>query len=344
MTDYELIVIGGGCAGISAALSAHEAGIAKILLIEREPILGGILNQCIHHGFGLSLFGRDLTGPEFAERLICRLNRTDITVLTESSVLSLRPGYVELSGSAGYFSLSCRAVILASGCREIPIGALPVCGSRPSGIFTAGQAQRMINLDGLDIGDDVLILGSGDVGMIVARRLRIMGKNVIAVIEKSAFCGGLEANRASCLETYSIPLSTSRTVTKVYGAGRITGVDICAAADGSITHIPCRTLITSVGLVPDCSLLGHDIAPAPGIFLCGNCRTVHSTADDASADGAFIGRAAAEYLKSGSTIPAEINAKAQPVSGGIRCICCPHQCVLTKSDGKLHGGLCKKFR
>ena len=344
MADYELIVVGGGCAGISAALSAREAGISKILLIERETVLGGILTQCIHHGFGLSLFGENLTGPEFARHLICRLKSTDIAVLTDASVLSLRPDHVEVSAVSGYLSLSCRAVILAGGCREIPIGALPVCGFRPAGIFTAGQAQRMINLGGLDIGDDILILGSGDVGMIVARRLRIMGKNVIAVIEQSAACGGLEANRISCLEAYSVPLLTRRTVTKIYGKGRITGVDIRSAEDGSTTHIPCSTLITSVGLVPDRSLLGCGKAPAPGIFLCGNCRTVHSTADGASSDGAFIGRTAAEYLKTGRAVPLESDVKAQPSSGSLRCTRCPHECILTESGGRLHGGLCKKFR
>ena len=167
---------------------------------------------------------------------------------------------------------------------------------------------------------------------------------ILLVIEKSASCGGLEANCVSCLESYSIPLLTRRTVTKIYGKERITGADILSAEDGSITHIPCRTLITSVGLVPDRTLLGRGKAPAPGIFLCGNCRTVHSTADDASSDGTFIGRAAAEYLKTGRTASPEPGAKARPVSGGIRCTRCPHECILTGSDGRLHGGLCEKFR
>ena len=213
MKKYDLLIIGGGCAGLAAAISAHRNGIESIAIAERHADLGGILNQCIHSGFGLELYGNEFTGPQFAKRLIADFSTITADVYTDTTVLELTENSAVLSGSHGFFTLQFKAVILACGCRETPIGALPVTGTRPAGIFTAGQAQRMINLKKMDIGDDVLILGSGDVGMIVARRLKRLGKKVIALLEKSSTCGGLERNRVNCLEAHDIPLKTSCTIT-----------------------------------------------------------------------------------------------------------------------------------
>lgn len=348
MKKYDLLIIGGGCAGLSAAIAAYKSGIRSIALAERNYELGGILNQCIHSGFGLELYGEELTGPAFAKRLISEFTRLDIDIFSDTTVTELTESHAVLSGKDDYFKLQFRAVILASGCREIPIGALPITGTRPAGIFTAGQAQSMINLKHMYVGDDVLILGSGDVGLIVARRLKILGKNVIAVLEKSDRCGGLERNLINCLEAYHIPLMTNHTVTRIYGSGRICGVDIKNLLTGDVHYIPCRTLITSVGLVPETDLLeSFAYSPLPeNIFLCGNCRKVHDTADTACIDGAATGTCTAEYLKTGTRNYREAvsNASHSLSKNETVCLDCPRGCVLTVENGKKRGGKCKKYK
>lgn len=348
MKNYDLLIIGGGCAGLAAAIAAHKSGVQHIALTERNENLGGILNQCIHEGFGLELFDTELTGPQFAERLIEDFSKTDVTVYTGTTVLELTADTAVLSGKNGYFEISFRAVILACGCRETPIGALPVTGTRPSGIFTAGQAQSMINLKKYDIGNNILILGAGDVGMIVARRLKLLGKNVIAVLEKSNQCGGLERNLVNCLKKHGIPLHTNCTVTKIYGTSRITGADVKDLLTDNISHIPCDTLITSVGLVPERDLLdsfGDRVLPK-NIFLCGNCRTVHDTADAACLDGNEAGAAAAVFIATGVRPPIKhryIGTRPLAQDETV-CLDCPRGCILTVKSGETHGGKCKKFK
>lgn len=348
MKNYDLLVIGGGCAGLSAAISAYKSGIKSIALVEREPLLGGILNQCIHSGFGLERYGEDLTGPEFAKTLIHEFSEINIDTYTSVTVTELSENNAVLSGSGIYFKISFRSVILACGCRETPIGALPVPGTRPTGIFTAGQAQKMINLGKRDIGDDVLILGSGDVGMIVARRLKLLGKNVIAVIEKENTCGGLERNRTNCLEAYNIPLKTGYVITKIYGNPRITGVDVQNLSDGSRSHIPCKTLVTSVGLLPERDLIDNfGNAPLPkSFFFCGNCRTVHNTADAACADGEAVGKAVSAYINTGIRENIPLSTASRRILSGneVLCTLCPRECILTVKNNVKSGGKCQKFR
>ncbi|MBQ8831808.1 MAG: NAD(P)/FAD-dependent oxidoreductase [Oscillospiraceae bacterium] len=347
MKKYDLLIIGGGCAGIAAAIAAYGSGISKIALVERSDILGGILNQCIHSGFGLERYGKELTGPEFAKSLLCEFRKISADLYTETTVLDLTKDTAVISGKHGYEKLRFDAVILACGCRETPIGALPVTGTRPAGIFTAGQAQSMINLKKMDIGDDVVILGSGDVGLIVARRLKILGKNVIAVLEKSDHCGGLERNRVNCLDAYDIPLKLNTTVTEVCGTGRISGVYAKDLTTGECSYIPCKTLITSVGLVPERDLLesfGNNALPK-NVFLCGNCRTVFDTADSAASDGAETGRLAAEFLKTGiRTYSSHPEKSARPLKENeTLCLECPRGCILSVKNGRKSGGRCKKF-
>ncbi len=347
MKKYDLLIIGGGCAGLAAAISAFEQGVAKIALIERSEALGGILNQCIHSGFGLERYGTELTGPEFAGALLQEFRKISADVYTDTTVISLTKNNAVISGKDGFMELGFDAVILACGCRETPIGSLPVTGTRPAGIFTAGQAQSMINLKKMDIGDDVLILGSGDVGLIVARRLKLLGKNVIAVLEKSDTCGGLERNRVNCLDAYNIPLKTNCTVTEICGTGRITGVYIKDLITDESSYIPCKTLITSVGLVPERDLLGSfgDSALPVNIFLCGNCRAVFDTADTASADGETAGRLAAEFLKTGKRtfVPLPESAVRPLKENELLCLDCPRGCILTLANGRKTGGSCRKF-
>lgn len=340
----EIVIIGGGCAGISAAIGAYEAGARNILLIEREDSLGGILNQCLHEGFGLEKYGQELTGPQFAEKLLAEM--PDIGLALSSCAMNISHDLtVTYQNASGIHAVSAKAVILASGCRETPIGALPVSGTRPSGIFTAGQAQRMMNLGGYDIGDDVVILGSGDVGLIVAGMLKNRGKNVIAVIEREDNCTGLERNRVNCLEKYNIPLITDTTVTRVHGAGRIESVDIKNCKTGEETNIPCKTLITSVGLIPEREIIDFPEALPPGIILCGNCRFVFDTADMASADGYLAGKQAAEYVLNGVfPAPMPVPEKHIPHDNAALCTDCPRGCLLKITPHGLSGGVCGRYK
>ena len=318
LNDYDIIVIGGGPAGMAAALGAatEQSKTHKVLLIERAEALGGILNQCTHTGFGLSYFGEELTGQEYARRFIERVGASDVEVLTDTMVLNIsREGEITISSrKTGLARVSAKAVVLSSGCRERPSGALQIAGTRPAGVFTAGAAQKMINLGGYDIGNRFVILGSGDVGLIVARELVTRGKEVIAVIEKEDHCGGLPRNRISCLEQYGIPLITQATVSRIHGVGRIAAVTVSGvrsqgpgfggwepgneAYDAGSIVIPCDTLITSVGLIPERELLDSFEGSLPDwLFLCGNACYVHDTVDDVSEEAGRTGRLAAEYVE-----------------------------------------------
>ena len=288
---YDLLVIGGGAAGMAAALAAREAGAKKILIAEREDSPGGILRQCMHHGFGLGYFHEDLTGPEYAARFMEKLSGSDIELRTDTTVLELRADKTALLSSAGGLEeVSFRRCVLATGCRERAIGSLPVCGTRPSGIFTAGTAQKMVNLRGLDIGRRIVILGSGDIGMIMARRFSILGKKVIAMVEQQSAPGGLARNVKNCIEAYSIPVLTRSTVVRVHGSGRISGVTVRNLETGEEKYIECDTLIVSVGLIPERELIsGFDELP-DWLRLCGNCDYVHEIVDTVSMQAESVGR------------------------------------------------------
>ena len=317
---YQLIVIGAGPAGLAAACAAAQKGVREILLVEREPFAGGILNQCIHNGFGLHYFHEELTGPEYAQRFIDRLAETDVELLTDSMVLSLTGDRtVTLSNPAGFFTLTAQAVILATGCRERSRGAIGVPGTRPAGVFSAGAAQRYLNMEGKRIGQRVLIVGSGDIGLIMARRLTLEGAKVLACVELLPYSSGLTRNIVQCLQDYDIPLYLSHTVTAIHGERRVCGATVCRVDEHrnplpeTAFFVDCDTILFSVGLIPENELgrqagIGLDAkthgpvvddrmqTDHPGIFVCGNAAHVHDLVDFVSQEATAAGQAAADYL------------------------------------------------
>ncbi len=291
MREYDLLVIGGGAAGMAAALAAEEAGTRKILIAERETFPGGILRQCIHNGFGLGYFHEDLTGTEYARRFTERLEKSRIEFRGDTTVLELREDKSALLSSAkGVETVHFRHCILATGCRERAIGSLPVSGTRPAGVYSAGTAQKMVNLMGLDIGENIVILGSGDIGMIMARRFTLLGKNVIAMVEKEASPGGLVRNIRNCIEAYSIPVLTRSTVSRIHGKGRVGGVSVRNMESGEEKFIPCDTLIVSVGLIPERELISGFESIPEWLSLCGNCESVHEIVDSVTMQAEAVGR------------------------------------------------------
>ncbi len=347
MMERDVLIIGGGPAGMAAALSAKQSGCGSVLLAERSETLGGILNQCVHSGFGLTYFGEELTGPEYAERFMRKIDDAHIEHLTNVMAISLRAdGVALLSGAAcGLLEIRAKTVILATGCRERPIGALPVTGARPSGIFTAGSAQKMVNLGGYDIGDRFIILGSGDVGLIMARQLTLLGKTVLSVLEKDDRCGGLERNKRSCLDDYGIPLMTRTTVTRIHGSARIEGVTVLDLDSGAKSFAACDTLITAVGLIPERDLIDEiaaDGALPDWLFLCGNACTVHDLVDDVTLEGAYVGQEAARFVQEGVRTDASISPSTHEADAyeGIICVACPKSCRLIKTADGYEGALC----
>ena len=335
MERHELIVIGGGPAGLAAATAARKAGVEDVLILEREDCLGGILNQCIHNGFGLHRFKEELTGPEYAQRWIDEAASLNIPFRTGTMVLELTADRVlTCTGRAsGLEQLQADAVILAMGCRERPRGALNIPGYRPAGIYSAGTAQRLINIEGRMPGREVVILGSGDIGLIMARRLTLEGAHVKAVAELMPYSSGLRRNIVQCLDDFGIPLKLSHTVVDIHGKRRVEGVTLAQVDEnrrpipGTEEEIPCDTLLLSVGLLPEnelSELAGVPIDPAtsgpavnenfetgvPGVFACGNVLHVHDLVDHVSEEAECAGRAAAAYLRSTETQRHEIPVRS----------------------------------
>lgn len=321
MADYQLIVIGGGPAGLAAAIAAWKAGLTKVLVIERDKDAGGILNQCIHNGFGLHHFGEELTGPEYAGRFVEELKTTGVELMCDTMVLEVSQNRTVsfISKSAGYKTLQADAVVLAMGCRERTRGAIGTPGTRPAGVFTAGAAQRYVNIEGQMPGKRVVILGSGDIGLIMARRMTLEGAKVLACVELMPYSGGLMRNIVQCLHDYDIPLYLAHTITEIRGKERVTGVTI-AAVDaqrnpiaGTEISFDCDTVLLSVGLVPENELTRAARIPldtrtngplvyenretmVPGIFACGNVLQVHDLVDYVTAESEAAGKAAAAYV------------------------------------------------
>ena len=321
MREIDLVIIGGGPAGMSAALAAYEAGIRDLLILERDEKLGGILQQCIHNGFGLHRFGEELTGPEYAWRYEKEVIEKKIPTLLNTMVLDITPDRVvtATNSESGVFQLKAKAIVLAMGCRERSRGALNIAGTRPAGIYSAGTAQKYVNLKGYLPGKEVVILGSGDIGLIMARRMTLEGAKVHAVCELMPYSGGLARNIEQCLNDFNIPLKLSHTVVEIHGRERLEGVTIAKVDERrrpiaeTREYIPCDTLLLSVGLIPENELsktadvsldrvtngavVDQDRETATeGIFACGNVLHVHDLVDFVSEEAEVAGKSAAAYI------------------------------------------------
>ena len=341
MINHDIVIVGGGPAGMAAAVAAYDAGCRDVVILDREPQLGGILMQCIHNGFGLHKLGRELTGPEYAAVYEEKVRERSIRVYKETTVTGVTAEkVVTAQNRQGILKIQAKAIILAMGCRERSRGALNICGSRPAGVYSAGTAQKLVNCMGYQVGKRVVILGSGDIGLIMARRMSYEGAKVEAVCELMPYSGGLTRNIVQCLEDFDIPLYLSTTVVQIHGEKRLEGVTIAQVdqqrqpIEETKRYIPCDTLLLSVGLIPENELTraaGIPIDPItngaivdencqtqlPGVFACGNVLQVHDLVDYVSEESERAGIAAANLIQNGETTRAAIPTVA---GNGVRYV------------------------